>query len=100
MFKGFLEGAVFRAPLNLEFFYPSRATVMSDASRFVTSQYLLDERFVPGGVASPKGFDSGGPYSFGAGMSARGLCCLLDGEVQEYAGAVCVVGNREGCGPF
>jgi hypothetical protein len=33
---------------------------MSDASRFVASQYLLDGRFVPGGIATSNGFDSGG----------------------------------------
>ena len=91
---------MFRAPVNQELFYPSRATVMSDASRFAASQYLLDGRFVPGGIATPEGFDGGGPYSFGAGPSARGLCFPLSGDVQEYAGAVCVVGIREGCGPF
>ena len=55
MFEGFLEVAVFRAPLDQEFFYPSRATVVSDPSRFTTSQYLLDGRFVPGGIATPEG---------------------------------------------
>jgi hypothetical protein len=82
LLKGFPEGAVFRAPLNQEFFYPSRATVMSDASRFVASQYLLYGRFVPGGIATPKGFDGSRPYLFGAGMSARGLCFSLGGELQ------------------
>ena len=57
MFEGFPEGAVFRGPLNQEFFYPSRATVMSDACRLAASQYLLDGRFVPGGIATPEGFD-------------------------------------------
>ncbi len=71
---------------------------MSDASRFADNQYLLDGRFVPGGIASPEGFDGSGPYSFGAGLSARGLCFSPSEEVQEYAGAVCAVGNREGCG--
>ena len=73
---------------------------MPDASRFVASQYLLDGRIVPGGIATPEGFDGSGPYSFGAGMSARGLRFLPGGEGQEHAGAVCAVGNREGCGPF
>ena len=100
MFKSFSEGAVFRALLNQEFFYPSRATVMPDAPRFVASQYLLDGRIVPGGITTPEGFDGSGPYSFGAGMSARGLCFPPRGELQEYAGAVYVVGSREGCGPF
>jgi hypothetical protein len=100
LFKGLPEGAMFRAPLNQEFFYPSRATVMSDASRFAASQYLLDERFVPGGIAASEGFDGSGPFSFGAGLSARGLCFSPSEEVQDYAGAVCVVGSREGCGPF
>ncbi len=44
-------------------------------------------------------YDSG-PYSFGAGLSARGPGHSLGGKVQEYAGAVFVVGNREGCGSF
>ncbi len=73
---------------------------MSDSSRFVASQYLLDGRFVPEGIATPEGFDGGGPHSFGAGLSARGICFSLGGETQEYVGAACVVGNREGCSPF
>ena len=73
---------------------------MSDASRLAASQYLLDGRFVPGSIATPEGFDGSGPYSFGAGLSGRGPCLSLSGEVQEYAGAVCAVGSREGCGPF
>jgi len=73
VFKGFPEGTVFRAPLNQKFFYPSRATVMPDASRFAASQYLLYGRFVPGGIANPEGFDGSIQYSFGAGLSTRGL---------------------------
>ena len=41
--------------VNQEFFYPSRATVMSDASRIAASQYLLDGRFVPWDVAARRG---------------------------------------------
>ncbi len=59
---------------------------MSDPSWFAASQYLLDGRFVPGGIATPEGFDGGGSHSFGAGLSARGLCFSLGGEVQEYGG--------------
>ncbi len=73
---------------------------MSDASRFAVSQYVLYGRFVPGGIATPDGFDGSRPYSFGAGLSARGLCFSLGGEVREYAGAVSVVGSREDCDPF
>jgi hypothetical protein len=73
---------------------------MTDVSRLVASQYLLDGRFVPGGIASPKGFDGCGPYAFGACMSARGACVSLSGEVQKNAGAICAVGSREGSGPF
>ena len=40
------------APFNQEFLYPSRATVMSDASRLAASQYLLDGRFVPGDITT------------------------------------------------
>ena len=73
---------------------------MSEASRFAASQYLLYGCFVPGGIAAPEGFDGSRQYSFGAGLSARGLCFSLGGEVQEYAGAVSAVDSREGCGPF
>ena len=61
---------------------------MSEAPWFAASQDLLDGRFVPGGIATPEGFDGGGPYSFGAGMSAKGPCFSPSGEVQEYACAV------------
>ena len=73
---------------------------MSDASRFAASQYLLYGRFVPGGIDTPEGFDGSRPYSFGAGLSARGLCFSLGGKVQEYAGAVSVGSSRKGCGSF
>ena len=73
---------------------------MFDASRLVAIQYLLNGRFVPWGIASPEGFYGGGPYSFGACLPTRGPCFSLSREVQEYAGAVCVVNSREGRGPF
>jgi hypothetical protein len=60
LFEGFPEGPMFRSPLDQEFIYPSRATVMFDASRLVASQYLLDARFVPWGIATPTGFYGGG----------------------------------------
>ena len=56
---------------------------MSDAPRFAASQYLLDGRFVPGGIATLEGFDGSGPYSFGAGLSARGLCFSLAGKCKS-----------------
>ena len=72
MFEGFPEGAVFRSPLEQKFLYTSRATVMLDASRLAASQYLLDGRFVPWGVAATEEFFGGGPYSFGARLPTRG----------------------------
>ena len=68
---------------------------MSDASRFVASQYLLYGRFVPGGIATPEGFDGSRPYSSGAGLPAGGRCFSLGGHVHEYAGAVSVVSSRQ-----
>ena len=73
---------------------------MSDASRFAASQYLLYGRILPGGIATPEGFDGSRPYSFGAGLPAGGLCFSPGGKVQEYAGAVSVVSSRQGRGPF
>jgi hypothetical protein len=74
LFEGFPEGAMFRAPLDQEFLYPSRTTTMSDASRLVASQYLLDGRFVPGGIATQEGIDGCGPSAFGACMLVEGSC--------------------------
>ena len=65
LFEGFPEGAMFRSILDQEFLYPSRGTVMPGASRLAASQYVLDGRFVPWGIATPEGFYGGGPYSFG-----------------------------------
>ncbi len=94
MFKGFPEGAVFWSPLDQELLYPSRSPVMRDASRLDASQYLMDGRFVPWGVATSEGLYGGGPYSFGACLAPRGPCFSFNGEVQVYASAVCVVGSR------
>ena len=94
LFEGFPKGAVFRSPLDHEFLHPSRATVMPDASRLSASQYLLDGRFVPWGVTTSERFYGGGPYSFGACMYPRGPCFPFSGDVQYYASAVCVVGDR------
>ena len=100
MFKGFPEGAVLRAPLNQEFFYPSRVTVMSDASRFAASQYLLNGRFVRGGIATPEGSMVVDRTRL-APACPRGVFAFpLAGKYKSNAGAVCVVGSREGCGPF
>ena len=90
----------FRSPVDQEFLYPSRATVMFDASQLAASQYLLDVRFVPWGIATPEGFYGGGPCSFGACLPTRGSCFSLSGDAQEYASAVCDVDSRKGCGPF
>ena len=56
---------------------------MSDASRLAASQYLLDGRFVPGGIAAPKRFDSGEPYSFGTGLFARVFAFPLAGKCKS-----------------
>jgi len=77
LFESFPEGAEFRSPLDLEFLYPSRATVISDASRLAASQYMLDGRFVPRGVATSEGFYGGGPDSFCACMSTGGSVISL-----------------------
>ena len=100
MFEGFPEGAMFRTPLHQEFLHPSRTTAVSDASWLAASQDLLDRSFVPEGIATPKGFDGCAPYAFGAFLSARGSCFFRIGEVQENAGAICVVGSREGSDPL
>ena len=71
LFDGFSEGAMFQSPLDQEFFYPCRATVMFDASQLAASLLLLDGRFVPWGIATPEGFYGGGPYSFGACLPRR-----------------------------
>jgi hypothetical protein len=52
VFKGIPEGAMFRAPLDQDFFYPSRSETVSDASRLASSQYLFDGSFVPRGIAT------------------------------------------------
>ena len=100
LFEGFPEGAMFRAPLNQEILHPSGTEAMSDASRLDASQYLLDGRFVPRGIATPKGFVGCGPCTLGACMSARGPCFSLSGEVQKNAGEICAVGCRECSGPL
>ncbi len=47
---------------------------MFDASRLAASQYLLDGRFVPLGIATPEGFYGGGPYSYAmAPVCPRGV---------------------------
>jgi len=61
---------------------------------------LLYGRFVPGGIATPEGFDGSRPYSFDAGLPAGSICFSLGGKVQEYAGAVSAVSIRHGRGPF
>jgi hypothetical protein len=73
---------------------------MSDAFRLAASQYLMYGRFVPGGIATPEGFDGSRPHSCRAGMSARGLCFFLRGKVQEYAGAISVVSSRKAAARF
>ena len=47
--------AVFPSPLDQEFLYTSRATVMFDASRLAASQYLLDGRLSPGASLPRRG---------------------------------------------
>jgi hypothetical protein len=100
MFEGFPEDDVFRSPLDHEFLYPGRATVVLDAPWLAASQYSLDGRFVPWGVAAPEGFYGGGPYSFGTRLPTGGICFSLSGEVEQYASAVCAIVSRKGCGPF
>ena len=56
---------------------------MFDASRLDASQYLLDGHIVPGGIATPEGFDGSGPYSFGACLSTRGLAFPLAGDFKS-----------------
>ncbi len=67
---------------------------MTDASWFGAINYLFDERFVPGGIATPEGFDGCGPPAFGACLPAGGPCSSFGGEVQKNMSAVCAVGNR------
>jgi hypothetical protein len=55
LLEGFPEGAVFRAPLDQEFFYPSRATVVADAYLLATGQNIEDGRFLPRGHRYPGG---------------------------------------------
>ena len=64
LFEDIPEGAMFRAPLDPEFFYPSGSATMSDASRLASSQYLLDEGFVSGSIATSEGFSGRGPLAF------------------------------------
>ena len=73
---------------------------MLNASWLAASQYLMDGRFVPWGVATPEGFYGGGPYSFGANLPTRGPRISLSGEVHQHASAVCAIDSRKGCGPF
>ena len=100
MFKGFPEVTVFRSPLDKEFLHPGRATVVSDASRMVACQYLLNRRFVSWGITAPEGFYGGWPYAFGASLPTGGSSFSLSAEIQEYAGAVCAIDSRKGSGPF
>jgi hypothetical protein len=44
---------------------------MADASRLATGQSFLDGSFVPGGIATPEGFDGGGQPTFGGCPLAR-----------------------------
>ncbi len=81
LFEGFPKGAMFRAPLDQEFLHPSRATTVSDASWLAVSQYLLDGRFLPGGIATPEGLDGCGLTAFGACLSAEGPCSSFGWEV-------------------
>ena len=71
LFEGFPERAVFRAPLNQVIFYPRLMTSVADASRLATGQDALDGSFVPRGVATPQGLDSGGLPAFVGGTSVR-----------------------------
>ena len=74
--------------------------VVSDASRLSACQYLLDGRFVPWGITTPEGLYGGGPYSFGASLPTRGSSFSRSAKIQEYAGAVCAIDNRNDIGPF
>ena len=100
LFEDVPEGTMFQAPLDQEFFYPSRLPAMSDASRLATSQYPLDGSFDSGGIATPKGFDGGDPPAFGGCSPAWGLRFSLSGVVQHDAHAPCAAGNRAGGGPL
>ncbi len=100
LFEGFPEVAMFWAPLDQEFFHPSRATAMTDASWFSARHYLLNGRFIPGGIVTPEGFNGCGPPTFGACLSAGGPCSSFGGEVQKNASAVCADDNRMGCSPL
>ena len=73
---------------------------MSDVSRLGASQYVLDARFVPGGIATPEGFDFCGPVAFGPCMAAGGPCFSPGGEVQKNAGVIRAGGGRLRGGPL
>jgi len=72
LFEGVPESAVFRAPLDQEFFHPRLSASMVDAERLASGQYSLDGSFVPWGVATPEGFDSGGSLAFVEFTPVRG----------------------------
>ena len=91
---------MFRAPLDQEFLHPGRAAAVSDASRLGASQYVMNARFVSGGIATPEGFDGCDPAAFGACLAAEGPCLSPDGEVQKNAGAMCAGDGRLCGGPL
>ena len=79
---------MFWAPLDQEFLYPGRSAAVADASRFASGQYLLDGIVIPRGIATPEGFDGGGPPTLGGCSSARGPRFSIYGEVQHDAGVL------------
>ena len=85
LFEGIPEGTIFWAPLDQEFFYPSRSAAMADVARLASGQYLLDGSFFPRGIATPEGFVGGGLPMFGGCSSARSPRFPFCREVYYYA---------------
>ncbi len=90
LFEGFPESAIFRAPLYQEFFYPRLSASMADAYWLASGQDSLDGSFVPWGIATPEGFDSGGSPAFVGFTPVRSIRFLFCGEVQQDAGMLSI----------
>ena len=60
-------------------------TSVAGASRLATGQDALDGSFVPRGVATPQGLDSGGSPAFVGVASVRGPRFLFCGDIQHDA---------------